>query len=107
MRTAEPSSKGVDPARLERIAGWMDRYVSERKFAGSSILIARDGAEIFFNSTGLRSVEQGLPFQRDTIVRLYSMTKPVTSVAVMMLAELGLFHLDAPVSDFIPAFNDM
>ena len=107
MRTAEPSSKGVDPARLERVTGWMDRYVAERKFAGSACVIMRDGAEIYFNSTGLRNLDEDLPFQRDTIVRLYSMTKPVTSVAIMMLAELGLFHLDAPVSEFIPAFNDM
>ena len=49
----------------------------------------------------------GAPWQRDTVARIYSMTKPVTSVALMMLVERGLFHLDAPVSDFIPAFTDM
>ena len=52
-------------------------------------------------------IETGLPFERDTIVRIYSMTKPVTAVAVMMLFEQGLFSLDAPVSEFIPAFRDM
>lgn len=85
----------------------MDRYVDDRKFAGSSMLIARGGDEVFFHATGQRSIENQLPFERDTIARIYSMTKPVTSVAIMMLAERGHFHLDAPVSTFIPAFDDM
>ncbi|WP_085796371.1 serine hydrolase domain-containing protein [Falsiruegeria litorea] len=85
----------------------MDRYVAERKYAGSSVLIQRGGEEVYFNATGKRSVEQDLPFERDTVARIYSMTKPITSVAIMMLAERGLFHLDAPVSNFIPAFKDM
>ncbi|SPJ28805.1 Esterase EstB [Falsiruegeria mediterranea M17] len=96
-----------DPTRLNRIATWMDRYVSDRKYAGSSVLIQRGGDDVYFNATGLRSLEQDLPFERDTVARIYSMTKPITSVAIMMLAERGLFHLDAPVSNFIPAFNDM
>ena len=62
---------------------------------------------MYFNATGKRDLETGKPFERDTIARIYSMTKPITSVAIMMLAERGLFHLDAPVSDFIPAFSDM
>ncbi|MBK0328457.1 beta-lactamase family protein [Rhodobacteraceae bacterium F11138] len=85
----------------------MDRYVQERKFAGSSVLIARGGREVYFHATGQRSIENHTPFQRDTLVRIYSMTKPVTTVAAMMLAELGLFHLDAPVSDFLPSFKNM
>jgi CubicO group peptidase (beta-lactamase class C family) len=95
-----------DPNRLDRIATWMDRYVSERKFAGSSVLINRGGAEAYFNATGLRDVENNLPFQRDTLARIYSMTKPITSVAIMMLVERGLFHIDAPLSDFIPEFSN-
>ncbi len=107
MKTAKPQDRGFDPERLNRIAHWMDRYVEERKFAGSSVLVARGGREVYFHATGLRSVENYLPFQRDTVARIYSMTKPVTTVAAMMLAELGQFHLDAPVSDFLPAFKDM
>jgi CubicO group peptidase (beta-lactamase class C family) len=90
--------------RLDRIAAWMDRYVEERKFAGSSVLINRGGEEVYFNATGLRDVEKNAPFERDTIARIYSMTKPITSVAIMMLVEQGLFHLDAPLSDFVPEF---
>ena len=98
---------GFDKERLERIADWMERYVSERKFPGSTVLIKRHGEEVYFNAAGKRNVEDDLPFERDTVARIYSMTKPITSVAIMMLAEKGLFHLDAPVSEFIPAFSDM
>ena len=96
-----------DRARLNRIGDWMQSYVDARRFAGASVLVAQGGEEVYYNNRGLRDVECGLPFERDTVARIYSMTKPVTSVALMMLAERGLFHLDAPVSDFIPAFTNM
>jgi CubicO group peptidase (beta-lactamase class C family) len=107
MKTGKPQKHGLDPDRLQRIAPWMDSYVAARKFPGSSMLLARGGREVFHYTTGHRDVENQLPFTRDTIARIYSMTKPITSVAVMMLAERGLFHLDAPVSEFIPAFAAM
>lgn len=97
----------LDPKRLKIIAGWMQRYVDDRKYPGSSILIHQHGQEAYFHACGLRSVEQNLPFERNTLARIYSMTKPITSVALMTLAERGLFHLDAPVSEFIPEFKDM
>ncbi|MDX2483762.1 MAG: serine hydrolase domain-containing protein [Pseudodonghicola sp.] len=107
MEAVNAQDRGFDPGRLDRISDWMDRYVADRKYPGSSVLIARDGAEVYFNAAGARNVEAGLPQTRDTVARIYSMTKPVTSVALMMLAEKGLFHLDAPVSEFIPSFSDM
>jgi CubicO group peptidase (beta-lactamase class C family) len=107
MERVTPEQQGMSSARLELIGQWMDRYVQQRKYPGSSVLVARGGKEVFHHATGKRDIERDLPFQRDTIARIYSMTKPVTSVAVMMLAEKGLFHLDAPVSEFIPAFSDM
>lgn len=96
-----------DSARLDRIKTWMQSYVDERKFAGSSVLITQSGEELFFHATGQRDVDRDLPFVRDTSVRIYSMTKPITSVAIMMLVERGLFHLDAPLSDFLPEFSNM
>ena len=96
-----------DPNRLHRISDWMQRYVDERKYAGSSLLIKHQGAEVFFHACGQRSVERDLPFQRNTIARIYSMTKPITSVALMMLVERGLLHLDAQLSEFIPEFRNM
>lgn len=99
--------QGMDKRRLQRISTWMRGYVEARKFPGASVLVRRGGEEVFFDACGARDVERGLPFTRDTVVRLYSMTKPVTSVAVMMLVERGLVHLDAPVSEFIPGFAQM
>ncbi|KIN75421.1 serine hydrolase domain-containing protein [Sulfitobacter guttiformis] len=98
---------GFDKDRLNRIAGWMQSYVDDRRFAGASVLVAQGGREAYYHDCGLRDVASGLPWQRDTVARIYSMTKPVTSVALMMLAERGLIHLDAPLSDFIPSFKDM
>ncbi len=106
MTHAEPAHHGFDAARLGRIATWMQAHVDERRYPGCSVLILRGAEEVFFHATGQRSIEAGLPFARDTLVRLYSMTKPVTTVAAMMLVERGLFHLDAPLSDFIPAFTN-
>ena len=97
----------LDRDRLGRLTDWMQGYVDTRRFPGCSLLIAQGGTEVFYGEAGLRDVEGELPFTRDTIARIYSMTKPVTSLALMMLAERGLFHLDAPVSDFIPAFSEM
>ena len=96
-----------DPARLNRIGDWMQTYIDARRFAGASVLVAQGGKEVYYHDCGMRDVEADQPWQRDTVARIYSMSKPVTSVAIMMLAERGVFHLDAPISDFIPAFSDM
>ena len=97
----------LDADRLGRIATWMQGYIDARRFAGASVLIAQGGNEVYYHQTGQRDLAAGAPWERDTVARIYSMTKPVTSVALMMLSERGLFHLDAPVSEFIPAFSDM
>ncbi|EEX10781.1 beta-lactamase [Ruegeria lacuscaerulensis ITI-1157] len=96
-----------DRTRLNRINNWMQAYVDTKKYPGFSVLLRQGGDEVHFHACGQRSIETGLPFTRDTIVRIYSMTKPITSVALMMLAERGLFHLDAQVSEFLPEFLDM
>lgn len=96
-----------DATRLNRIGDWMQTYIDARRFAGASVLVAQGGREVYYHDCGLRDVAANQPWQRDTVARIYSMTKPVTSVAIIMLAERGLFHLDAPLSDFIPAFSEM
>lgn len=95
-----------DSARGARISDWMQSYVEARKFAGCSVLIAQSGEEVFYDQAGQRDIARNLPWERDTVARIYSMTKPVTSVVLMALVERGLCHLDAPVSDFIPAFSE-
>ena len=107
MKKTRPRDKGFDPDRLARIASWQERFVAERKYPGSTILMARGGEEVYFNAVGHRNIEAGLPFTRDTVARIYSMTKPITSVGIMMLVEEGLFHLDAPLSEFLPEYTDM
>ncbi len=94
-----------DQDRLDRIRPWMQRYVDQRKYPGSSALLKHKGQEVFFHACGQRNIETELPFERDTLVRIYSMTKPITSVAVMMLVERGSIHLGAPLSEYLPEFS--
>lgn len=94
-----------DPNRLGRLCDWMQGYVDQRKYAGSALLVRQNGNEVFFNSCGRRSLEDNLPFQRDTIARIYSMTKPVTTVALMLLVERGYITLGTQLSDIILEFS--
>ena len=98
---------GLDPDRLDRIGPWMRRWVESGKLAGMSVLVHRRGHTVFRHHEGLADKERGLAMAPDTIVRIYSMTKPLTSVALMMLYEQGLFQLDDPVSAALPCFKDM
>lgn len=95
-----------DPTRLTRIDEWMKSYVDAGKYPGSTFLLAQGGEIVHRATTGYRAVAEKKPFEEDTIARIFSMTKPIASVGLMMLAERGLFHLDAPVSAFIPEFAD-
>lgn len=94
-----------DRARLHRIDDWMKTYVDDGKFPGSTFLLAQGGKIVHRATTGYRAVDEQLPFEEDTIVRIYSMTKPVTTVALMTLVEQGLFPLETPINEFIPEFG--
>ena len=98
---------GFVAERLPRIARHIDGYVDAGKLPGVLCLVSRGGEEAFFHAYGLRDVERGHAMQRDTVVRFYSMTKPIASVALMMLYEEGRFQLDDPVSRAIPAWRDL
>ncbi len=100
-------SLGFSPDRLTYITDWMQRYVDGGKLAGAQTVIARSGKIAYSKSIGLRDIASASPWTDDTLARFYSMSKPVTSVALMMLYERGLFHLDDPVDEFIPAFREM
>ena len=100
-------SLGFTPDRLTYITDWMQRYVDGGKLAGAQTVIARSGKIAYSKSIGLRDIASASPWTDDTLARFYSMSKPVTSVALMMLYERGLFHLDDPVDEFIPAFREM
>lgn len=103
----DPKALGLCPERLDRVDGWMRRLVAEGKLAGLSVMLSRRGETAFFRAHGLADIARGTPFAADTITRIYSMTKPLTSVAVMMLYEEGRFQLDDPITRFLPEFTDM
>ncbi len=92
--------------RLERITPVLQRYINDKKLAGMVALVARHGHPVYFKNFGYAHIERGRLMQPDTIFRIYSMTKPITSVAVMMLLEEGRLHLDTPLSEFAPCFKD-
>ena len=103
-----PETVGMNSAQLERVGEHLRRrYVEPGKIPGSIALVARRGQPCYLDVAGLRDVERGTPMTADTIVRIYSMTKPVTSVALMILYERGLFSLDDPVHRYIPAWKGL
>lgn len=102
-----PEAAGFSAERLERIDGWMRRLVSGGRLAGLSVSVMRRGRTAFARAHGRADLARETPFTLDTITRIYSMTKPLTSVAVMMLYEEGRFQLDDPVARFLPEFSEM
>jgi CubicO group peptidase (beta-lactamase class C family) len=103
MYVEEPAKLGMSAARLERIGPFFEeRYVDTGKLPCVLTLVARRGQVAYVHLSGRRDIERNVPLTEDTVFRLYSMTKPVTSVALMMLYEQGLFQLDDPVSRFLP-----
>src|SRR3954452_14619960 len=105
-RETDPAELGFDAARLERIDRHFARYVDDGRLPGYLAVVARDGRVAHVASAGKRDLETGAPVELDTLWRIYSMTKPVTTVAAMLLWEEGAFELNDPVARFIPAFAD-
>jgi CubicO group peptidase (beta-lactamase class C family) len=103
----DPAEVGFDPGRLARIDRHFGRYVDEKKLAGWQLTVARRGKLAHVSAYGQRDLEAGLPVEPDTLWRIYSMTKPITSVAAMMLYEEGGFELTDPLYRYIPSFRDV
>lgn len=102
-----PEAVGLSAGRLTNIGAVMNRHISEKRIPGASGLIARRGKIAYQETFGMADVEAGKPMQMDTIHRIYSMSKPITSVAVMMLYEEGKFQLNDPVAKYLPEFAKM
>jgi CubicO group peptidase (beta-lactamase class C family) len=103
-----PAAAGMDSRRLERITEHLERnYVAPGKIAGCQTLVARHGHVAYFQSLGQMDRERAKPVQDDTIFRIYSMTKPITSVALMTLFERGYFQLNDPLHKVIPEWRDL
>ena len=103
-----PGNLGFSPARLARIDRFLkEHYVETGKLAGTLLAVSRHGETVHWAAAGLADRERNVPMRQDTLFRIYSMTKPVTSVAFMMLVEEGLVSLDDPVHRFIPSWRNL
>jgi CubicO group peptidase (beta-lactamase class C family) len=106
--TVKPESLGMCSQRLARLDRFIqDKYIAPGKLPCAQVVVARQGQVVHQSVLGHASLEDGTPMREDTMVRIYSMTKPITSVAFMMLVEEGLVALDDPVHRFIPAWKDL
>ena len=104
--TVDPKEVGLDATRLKNIDKHFNRYVDEGRLAGYAVAVARHGKVAHFSMYGHKDSETSAPITDDTMYRIYSMTKPITSIALMMLVERGLLQLTDPVSKFIPSFGE-
>ena len=104
---SSPESQGFSSERLERLHAMLESHVKDGKHAGVLSLLARNGRLVDWQVYGLRDRERSLPMEKDTIVRMYSMSKVITSVAVMILVEENRVKLTDPVGKFLPALEKM
>ena len=107
MELTNPETAGFSAERLFRINKLMNRYVDSGKLAGMVTCVARRGYVVHFDKFGYQDIQSKAPMELDTIFRIYSMTKPVTCTALMILYEESLFNLTDPISKYIPAFKNV
>jgi CubicO group peptidase (beta-lactamase class C family) len=107
VTAATPEDLGFDSARLKKLDDYMASVVSTGRVAGMTTLLARHGQIVSYKKYGASNLETAAPIQDDTIFRIYSMTKPVTGVAMMILFEEGKWRLDDPVTRFVPEFKNL
>src|SRR5713226_3712777 len=104
--SAVHSESSLSPSKLERISDYLRHEIATGKIPGAVMLIQQRGTPVYSMCLGVRDVVGQRPMTPDTIFRLYSMSKPITSVAIMMLVEDGRLSLDDPIEKYIPAFAD-
>jgi CubicO group peptidase (beta-lactamase class C family) len=102
--TVHAGGKLVDPARIDKV---LRGYVERGDVVGVSALVYEDGKQAYFGAFGQADREAGRPMRRDTLVQIFSMTKPITGVTLMTLYEQGLFDLDDPLANYLPEFEDV
>jgi CubicO group peptidase (beta-lactamase class C family) len=106
LPTAKPEAVGLSSERLERIGKGVQRNIDDKRIAGAVTLVIRHGKVVWFNAQGMADRENSKPMRTDAMFRICSMTKPITSLAAMMLYEEGRFLLDDPVSKYLPEFKN-
>jgi CubicO group peptidase (beta-lactamase class C family) len=107
LPAGSPEEAGVSSQRLERLTHTMQRLVDSGELAGMVVMVARKGKLIYAKAFGAQNKAASVPMAEDSIFRIYSMTKPVVSVAAMMLVEEGRLSLEEPIAKYIPEFKDM
>ncbi len=107
MKRITPESVGFSASRLNRIGDWMSRQVDSGNLPGLQVLVARKGGVAYFETKGCADADSGRALGEDSVFRIYSMSKPITTVAAMMLYEEGLFQLDQPLARYLPEFAEM
>jgi CubicO group peptidase (beta-lactamase class C family) len=105
--TDKPESVGMSSERLQRINQLIERKIKDEKIVGALTLVARRGKLVHLATAGHSDLEANKPLKNDAIFRIYSMTKPITTVAAMMLYEEGKFQIDDPVAMYLPEFKDV
>ncbi|TPQ25951.1 serine hydrolase [Bradyrhizobium guangdongense] len=105
--TPSPKPRSLSPGGLARISNYLEAQVSAGKIPGAVLLIQQHGKPVLYERLGERNVKTHAPMTGDTIFRIYSMSKPVTSVAAMMLVDDGKLGLDDPIAKYIPAFGNV
>lgn len=104
---ARPESVGMSSERVARISAFAEQLVASKQAAGVVTLVARRGSIVHLNATGMADIEQGEPMTTDAYFRYFSMTKPITSVALLMLYEEGKFQLGDPLAKYLPEFANV
>lgn len=104
---AAPEEVGLSSARLEKLTATVKQWVDKKEIPGAVTLVARKGKLVYVNVQGFRDAAKGEALAEDSIFRLYSMTKPIVSIAAMSLVEDGVLALNEPISKYLPEFKDM
>lgn len=107
LPVVQPEDVGFSSEQLNKIETYFTSRVEKGEIAGIVTLVARHGKIAHFSAVGYQDAEQEIPMEKDTIFRIYSMTKPIVSTALMMLYQDGLFQMNDPLSKFIPEFADL
>lgn len=107
LAPTRPAEAGLSPAGLARIGAYLKNEIATNKIPGAIVMIQRRGKVAYYESFGVRDPGTKAPMTSNTIFRIYSMSKPITTVAAMMLVEEGKLQLDEPVAKYIPAFKDV
>lgn len=107
LPSARPEQVGLSSERLAKIGAWMKSEIDAKKVPGAVLLVARQGKVAYFEAMGVQDPGTGAPMAKDSIFRIYSMTKPIATVAAMAQAEDGRLLLEMPIAAYMPAFKDM